>query len=187
MVVINKKIFLISFLSALLVISGGFLIYMSFNKKDKTISLTVATLPPITKNITSTAPINTTNNSTELSAKETYLRMNTEFSTIEDANDLEDLTKKYGSKNTIAQYEADKKIMQSKPNGEIIANQILQLAKTVSPTPAQIKNIREEIGTDNITTVLYITSDNPTNKNGVVKMVKENGLWKLESEKWNAK
>jgi len=111
------------------------------------------------------------------SAKDIYLEYKAEFDKTNNFEDYIELVKKYGSSDQTS------KIEQSENLSQEFKDSLFDLMKTVSPTTEEINNIEENINSD--TSILTISASKEGNElEGIVKMIKENSLWKIEEESW---
>jgi hypothetical protein len=114
-----------------------------------------------------------------LSPKEAYLKMKAEFDNIKIYDDLEAFTLKYGSKNQIAELEANREKINALPQS--FKDQIVASMKSLSPSSKEITTIEETISGN--TATLNVQSTKPGLK-GTVTLVLEDNQWKLELESW---
>ncbi len=133
--------------------------------------------------IPTTIPIPTTSALTPeekpqiLGPKESYLKMKAEADNIKSYADFEAYVLKYGSKEQVAQLIANKKQIEALPQS--FKDQIVALAK--GPLSSEITTIQETINGNTATLNVQTTKPGLT---GVITLVLEDNLWKLELESW---
>lgn len=111
------------------------------------------------------------------SPKESYLKMREEFKELENFEEFKNYTYKYGSKESISNFEEKEKEINALPDS--FKDQVFELAR--STAKSEIDNIEENINGKNA--ILLIKASNPS-MSGTVEMILENGQWKLTSESW---
>ncbi len=112
-----------------------------------------------------------------LGPKESYLKMKAEADNIKSYADFEAYVLKYGSKEQVAQLIANKKQIEALP--QAFKDQIVALAK--GPLSSEITTIQETINGNTATLNVQTTKPGLT---GVITLVLEDNLWKLELESW---
>ncbi len=111
--------------------------------------------------------------------KDVYMEYKNEMDKSENLDDYLAVVMKYGTEAKIEEIEASMEEYNAAP--QELKEAIFNLMKGVAPTSSEIGNIEEEI-TGN-TATLIIDSKNGTLR-GTIKMVREDGTWKLEEDKW---
>ncbi len=114
-----------------------------------------------------------------LSPKESYTEMKGAFDKIVKYEDLKDFYYKYGSQEKITEFYNSNLQTLSLP--ESFGEQIVSLMKSAIPSLEEITNISESIENDQATlNIGSIISD----LKGTVILVREDDVWKLDSEGW---
>ncbi len=114
------------------------------------------------------------------SSKDAYLKMKAEEDHLNTFDEYLVFLNKYGTKEKNEEVNKGLGQINLLPTG--FKEQLMSMVKSGSPLLKDITNVDEKVE-DNVS-LLKITSNNPQLQ-GTVKLILENGIWKLDSEVWD--